>query len=657
MQSRNTREAAGDRGLPRSRVARAHLTGSVLALILAGTMCAARAAVFAAPVPEHPDRIVLVSIDGLGNDWAVAGRMPHLAKLLAGGERCERGWSPSILTYPALVVLLTGRSHPAAADSAPSQPPSSASASLAARLARRGYRGLALPADPFAHVGTGIADGFTRFAAVSPALAESARVDSALAWLSLPGRRFAWLGLSFGEARAAWRREDGPAFADSEAREAKAHAIDVAIDRLAAGIEQAGLAHGTLLAVVGTHGLPADKSPRGVPIVFLRSGSRGGRATIPGDATLLDVAPTLIRAAGGSPAGLPGRALTDNGAAGRGPTVATGPETRSPCRDELVSVLGKGSPTDSLALSRLHALAQRCPDDSRVAIEEADAVSRAHHEKQAAQLFLAVRARWPNEHSAALAYAQHLVRYKRYPLVAVTVSSVPRNSPLGAEAAWLEVTGLAGELRFAEASRAAREAMALIVPTPVHLQAPAVLDSLREAERLAEDHPDDPAANIAFGRRLGEYGLTDEAYRRLHRARLADTSSAEPDYWIATFLAGERRFKPAADTYARALQNHPDHRPSRVGLAEVLIEMDRWQEAIPHLERAVAQDPTDGRSGYNLACLLARDGRTGPALEALRKALAAGYADREHLAEDPDLGPLRDLPEFRALLAGRPGAR
>lgn len=39
-----------------------------------------------------------------------------------------------------------------------------------------------------------------------------------------------------------------------------------------------------------------------------------------------------------------------------------------------------------------------------------------------------------------------------------------------------------------------------------------------------------------------------------------------------------------------------------------------------------------------------------PAVEWLRKAVAAGYRDRAHLDADPDLAPLRGRPDFRALV-------
>ena len=41
------------------------------------------------------------------------------------------------------------------------------------------------------------------------------------------------------------------------------------------------------------------------------------------------------------------------------------------------------------------------------------------------------------------------------------------------------------------------------------------------------------------------------------------------------------------------------------------------------------------------------------ALATLRQSIAAGYSDFRHMASDPDLAPLRDLPEFKELIKPR----
>ncbi len=54
---------------------------------------------------------------------------------------------------------------------------------------------------------------------------------------------------------------------------------------------------------------------------------------------------------------------------------------------------------------------------------------------------------------------------------------------------------------------------------------------------------------------------------------------------------------------------------------------------------------------YNLACAHALLGQAQPALEALNRAIEAGFLDAEHVGLDPDLVSLRDADGFRACLA------
>jgi len=61
--------------------------------------------------------------------------------------------------------------------------------------------------------------------------------------------------------------------------------------------------------------------------------------------------------------------------------------------------------------------------------------------------------------------------------------------------------------------------------------------------------------------------------------------------------------------------------------------------------------PDDSGIQYNLACTQARLGHTAEALAALTRAVELGYRDADWAEQDPDLRPLRGLPEFDALLA------
>ena len=67
--------------------------------------------------------------------------------------------------------------------------------------------------------------------------------------------------------------------------------------------------------------------------------------------------------------------------------------------------------------------------------------------------------------------------------------------------------------------------------------------------------------------------------------------------------------------------------------------------------RAMARmRPENPRVEYNLACVCARNGNRKEAIDALRRAVAKGFADRNLLLNDPDLESLRSQPAFRSIL-------
>ncbi|MEC9476110.1 MAG: tetratricopeptide repeat protein [Planctomycetota bacterium] len=82
----------------------------------------------------------------------------------------------------------------------------------------------------------------------------------------------------------------------------------------------------------------------------------------------------------------------------------------------------------------------------------------------------------------------------------------------------------------------------------------------------------------------------------------------------------------------------------------VTMRMRNLERALAALQRALNLDPYDPAIHYNLACAHALSGASGDALEALERAIEAGYNDADHTRSDPDLESLRELPEFELLL-------
>jgi hypothetical protein len=65
-----------------------------------------------------------------------------------------------------------------------------------------------------------------------------------------------------------------------------------------------------------------------------------------------------------------------------------------------------------------------------------------------------------------------------------------------------------------------------------------------------------------------------------------------------------------------------------------------------YFKQASHADPRDSQIHYNLACVLALDGNSAGAIEALRLATKHGYNDPRTLDNDSELDSLRGLPEF-----------
>lgn len=613
----------------------------------------------AAPARGEVRRVVLITVDGArpGSSWAGADS-PALAPVPGAGFAPGRAVTPALRTFPAMVALLIGRDPERAGvtDDWSRGAPATGS-TLAASLAAVRFRSLALPADILLHSGTGIGRGFERFDTRSPAFTETARVDSALAWLRGPGRRFVWLDLAAEDPVVPWRRDVRPEWEDAAAYARRDAEIHAAIARLARGIAAMGGAAAVIAVGTRASRVEGEAPPPNAFAVPMAVRAPRGTRFARGPATLLDVAPTLLELAGAKPAGFEGRSLLGAGSGGTAPGRAPADAEAASCEAALREWLrGARTGYDSARVANVRALGVRCEGHAVAAIEAAVAVSLVGHEAEAAQLFQAATTRFAGDHRVALAYADHLIRRRRFEMVPGALAGITSDTPFAAEAAWRLALGAAASLDHAAARQAVAHASALAVGAWGR-DAEESVARLAEANAAVDREPKNLDAKMAFGRALGDFGSLDDAYAQFNQVRFRDSTRVEAHYWIAHYLLGERRVPQAIAALERALQQDPGYRPARLALAEALASGEQWRLAIPHFERALEQDPADGRSHYNLACLKARAGETDAALAALGRALDAGYGDWAQIESDPDLEPVRRHPDFAALSRRRTGPR
>jgi tetratricopeptide (TPR) repeat protein len=81
-----------------------------------------------------------------------------------------------------------------------------------------------------------------------------------------------------------------------------------------------------------------------------------------------------------------------------------------------------------------------------------------------------------------------------------------------------------------------------------------------------------------------------------------------------------------------------------------LYQEGRYDEAADLASELVAAHPESADLLYNLACCESLAGRKADAIGHLRLAIERSDGVRPYLAKDSDLDPLRDEPEFQALL-------
>ena len=141
---------------------------------------------------------------------------------------------------------------------------------------------------------------------------------------------------------------------------------------------------------------------------------------------------------------------------------------------------------------------------------------------------------------------------------------------------------------------------------------------------------------------IGTIYYAKKSYRRAigyykRALRFSDSASIYSNLGTAYFARKE--YNLATDSYQEALNRDPEVFEHRSNYGTLL--QDRNVE-----ERA--------RFHYYLAKMYAKSGRTELALQYVRKCLEEGFKEKDKLTVEPEFQALRELPEFKELLALEP---
>jgi tetratricopeptide (TPR) repeat protein len=215
---------------------------------------------------------------------------------------------------------------------------------------------------------------------------------------------------------------------------------------------------------------------------------------------------------------------------------------------------------------------------------------------------------------------------------------------------------------------------------PVQLNAEQRADILmarkmyREAVDVYKEGPPESAViwnkiGIAYHQML----QLENARRNYEKAIKLDPQYSEAINNLGTVYYAHKNFKKAISYYKRALKIAPSSASVYSNLGTAYFARKKYKEAAETYQIALSLDKdvfehhgtygvlleersVEERAKFHfyLAQTYAKAGMNDRALQYIRKALEEGFKDKKKLMEDPEFDSLRELPEFKEIIALEP---
>ena len=165
------------------------------------------------------------------------------------------------------------------------------------------------------------------------------------------------------------------------------------------------------------------------------------------------------------------------------------------------------------------------------------------------------------------------------------------------------------------------------------------LKSYQQAVRLKKDYVEaiNNIGTVYYARK--SFGRAISYYKRAIKIAPGEPRTASIYSNLGTAYFARKQYKEATDVFQTALSLDPDVFEHHSNFGVLLEERNVEERAKYH---------------YYVAKMYAKNGRTDMALQYLRKALEEGFKDKKQIEKDPEFASMRDLKEFKDLMALEP---
>ncbi|NJD32489.1 MAG: tetratricopeptide repeat protein [Gammaproteobacteria bacterium] len=183
-------------------------------------------------------------------------------------------------------------------------------------------------------------------------------------------------------------------------------------------------------------------------------------------------------------------------------------------------------------------------------------------------------------------------------------------------------------------------------------------EAMAEFERATTLDPNSFEAHYFYARACFAQGLLEQAARLMERAAVLNPDDYQAPAMLVMVYRSIGRASEVQVVARKVVQlaeaelaRHPENpRPAYLG-AGSLIELGEIERCKEWLSRAVATDPDDVLTQYNVACIYSKLGESDAAFDLLERLLPhANHETRSWVRHDADFDSLRGLPRYRKIL-------